>query len=365
MTHHADQSRQGDPVTTRRRRTLSVLRRSTADDAVGVGVDAAGPGGRVGGRGALDQPRRGPPRAAAPSCRRMEERALFLLLLLRQPRLRMIYVTSQPVSESIIEYYLGLLPGVIPSHARARLTLHLGRRRVTGSAERETAGAAHGCCARSASLIPNRGPQPPDPVQHHRARAGCRTQPSASRCTARIPALPTSAARPAAAGCSKSSASGARSAPRTCTPSTTSSPACRACGRGGRRSSQAIVKLNEGVSGSGNALVDLHDLPAPGSPDEATAISDARAEHAAGVREAYRSTSTSRRSSSMAASSRNGSPAIALTSPSVQMRALPDGTVELLSTHDQLLGGASGQKYLGCVFPADPATPRPSPSRRW
>ena len=53
----------------------------------------------------------------------MEERALFLLLLLRQPRLRMIYVTSQPVSEAIIEYYLGLLPGVIPSHARARLIL--------------------------------------------------------------------------------------------------------------------------------------------------------------------------------------------------------------------------------------------------
>ena len=53
----------------------------------------------------------------------MEERALFLLLLLRQPRLRMIYVTSQPISEAIVEYYLGLLPGVIPSHARARLTL--------------------------------------------------------------------------------------------------------------------------------------------------------------------------------------------------------------------------------------------------
>ncbi len=36
------------------------------------------------------------------------------------------------------------------------------------------------------------------------------------------------------------------------------------------------------------------------------------------------------------------------------MRALPDGTVELLSTHDQLLGGPSGQAYLGCVFPAAP-----------
>jgi hypothetical protein len=47
-----------------------------------------------------------------------------------------------------------------------------------------------------------------------------------------------------------------------------------------------------------------------------------------------------------------------LTSPSVQLRARPDGSVELLSTHDQLLGGASGQSYLGCVFPADPAYSR-------
>jgi len=42
-----------------------------------------------------------------------------------------------------------------------------------------------------------------------------------------------------------------------------------------------------------------------------------------------------------------------LRSPSVQMRVLPTGEVEMLSTHDQLLGGASGQSYLGCVFPAD------------
>ncbi len=43
-----------------------------------------------------------------------------------------------------------------------------------------------------------------------------------------------------------------------------------------------------------------------------------------------------------------------LRSPSVQLRVLPGGAVELLSTHDQLLGGASGQSYLGCVFPAAP-----------
>ena len=52
-----------------------------------------------------------------------EERLLFLLLLLRQPWLRMIYVTSMPIKPSIIEYYLALLPGVIPSHAMARLSL--------------------------------------------------------------------------------------------------------------------------------------------------------------------------------------------------------------------------------------------------
>jgi hypothetical protein len=40
-------------------------------------------------------------------------------------------------------------------------------------------------------------------------------------------------------------------------------------------------------------------------------------------------------------------------SPSVQLRVTPLGSVELLSTHDQLLGGPSSQSYLGCAFPAD------------
>src|SRR5215471_16624409 len=52
-----------------------------------------------------------------------EERFLFLLLLLRQPRARLIYVTSQTILPNIIEYYLDLLPGVISSQARQRLFL--------------------------------------------------------------------------------------------------------------------------------------------------------------------------------------------------------------------------------------------------
>jgi hypothetical protein len=52
-----------------------------------------------------------------------EERFLFLLLLLRQPRARVIYVTGQPINPAVIDYYLDLLPGVIASHAKKRMFL--------------------------------------------------------------------------------------------------------------------------------------------------------------------------------------------------------------------------------------------------
>jgi hypothetical protein len=42
-------------------------------------------------------------------------------------------------------------------------------------------------------------------------------------------------------------------------------------------------------------------------------------------------------------------------SPSVQLRVTPPGRLELISTHDQVLGGPTGQKFLGSMFPADPA----------
>ena len=43
------------------------------------------------------------------------------------------------------------------------------------------------------------------------------------------------------------------------------------------------------------------------------------------------------------------------TSPSAQVDIRPDGRVIVLATHEQVLGGDSGQVYLGCRFPADPA----------
>ena len=52
-----------------------------------------------------------------------EERLLCLLMLLRLPRTRVVYVTSRPVDQAIVDYYLQLLPGVPIHHARRRLTL--------------------------------------------------------------------------------------------------------------------------------------------------------------------------------------------------------------------------------------------------
>ncbi|NEO28121.1 MAG: carboxylate-amine ligase, partial [Kamptonema sp. SIO4C4] len=52
-----------------------------------------------------------------------EERLLFSLIRLRNPHTRLIYVTAQPLSPTIIDYYLQLLPGIPFSHARSRLLL--------------------------------------------------------------------------------------------------------------------------------------------------------------------------------------------------------------------------------------------------
>ncbi|MBL0233394.1 MAG: carboxylate-amine ligase [Chitinophagaceae bacterium] len=52
-----------------------------------------------------------------------EERLLCLLMLLRMPRTHVVYVTSMPIDPVIIDYYLHLLPGITRHHATQRLTL--------------------------------------------------------------------------------------------------------------------------------------------------------------------------------------------------------------------------------------------------
>src|SRR5215208_5398941 len=61
--------------------------------------------------------------AKIPGVHHYEERLLCMLMLLRMPRTHLVFVTSQQVPTAIVDYYLHLLPGVPLRHARGRLTL--------------------------------------------------------------------------------------------------------------------------------------------------------------------------------------------------------------------------------------------------
>jgi len=113
------------------------------------------------------------------------------------------------------------------------------------------------------------------------------------------------------------------------------------------------VKLNEGVSGEGNATVDLTGMVEARDQRRQQIEARVRAmafEAASATYDAYVAKLSSR--GGIVEERLEGSD---FCSPSAQLRVTPLGEVELLSTHDQLLGGATGQVYLGCRFPANPA----------
>ncbi|HEX6150120.1 peptide ligase PGM1-related protein [Nocardioides sp.] len=281
----------------------------------------------------------------------MEERFLFLLVLLRQPRLRMIYVTSMPIAPEIIEYYLALLSGVIPSHARARLSLVAVHDSSPRSLSEKLLERPR-VLARIGALIPN-------PARSHLLPYNTT---ELERDVALSLGIPMYAADPRLAplgsksGCRQMFAETGVPYPlgmenlRTLDDLADAVVTMRAR-RAGMDS--VIVKLNEGVSGAGNAVVRLSGLPSPGAHDERAAVMERLRAMELESQDTPFDTYVAKfaEGGGIVEERITGSE---LRSPSVQLRVLPGGEVELLSTHDQLLGGASGQSYLGCVFPAAP-----------
>ena len=279
-----------------------------------------------------------------------EERFLFLLLLLRHPRLQVIYVTGRPIAESIIEYYLALLPGVIPRHARARLHLvatHDGSPRSLADKLLERPRIL----AQIRALIPD--------------RTRCHLIPYATTTLERDLALalgvPLYGADPrllplgTKTGCRQLFAQTGVSHPQGFENVRDLEDVVDALARlrAARPSAtDAIVKLNDGVSGRGNATVELRGLPAPGSSEEAAALRE-RAQAMAFEHHEMRLEHYLGRLGEDGGIVEERVSGLEVRSPSVQLRVTPLGEVELLSTHDQLLGGPSGQSYLGCRFPAD------------
>ncbi|HSD66051.1 MAG TPA: peptide ligase PGM1-related protein [Vicinamibacteria bacterium] len=272
-----------------------------------------------------------------------EERLLFLLIRLRNPRARMVYVTSQPVHPIILEYYLQFLAGIPASHARSRLTL---------------------LCADDASPRSLTEKILERPRLIERIRAGIMDPAKAyltvfnstphERKLAVLLGVPLNGCDPRLASLGTKSGSrkifreagvplpegfeGLRSASDV----ESALEELRARRPGIRR---AVIKLDESFSGEGNALFCY-----PGSA--------ARAALRGALRRVEFSVPWETPEDYFDKLSKMGGiveefiDAREKLSPSAQLRNSPRGDVTPLSTHDQILGGPSRQVFLGCRFPA-------------
>jgi len=285
-----------------------------------------------------------------------EERFLFLLLLLRQPRARLIYVTSQMILPNIIDYYLDLLPGVIPSQARPRLFLIAP---LDGSARplSDKLLDRPRLIERIRSLIM-------DPARAHLVPFNTTSREKELALQLGIPmygADPKFFFLGTKSGCRKIFMEENVPHPLGYENLGSKKELIEAIEqmRGKEPSiKQVLVKLNEGVSGEGNAIIDLTGLPpvvptGRDDPGRQIAMLEERLRAMRFELEGITYESYMKKLQERKGVVEERIMGEEFRSPSVQLRITPLGKVELLSTHDQLLGGPSGQSYLGCVFPAD------------
>ena len=278
-----------------------------------------------------------------------EERLLCLLLLLRKPGTHLIYVTSHAIDPAIIDYYLHLLPGVPGRHARERLTLlHcndtspktltakiLERPRLIDRIRRAIPSgfAAHLVCfnattnERSLAVrlgIPMFACAPE--LQYWGSKSGSRQ-------------LFKAAGVPLSDGFED--ISNEQELVQSLAALKRQQPSLK----------KAVIKLNDGFSGEGNAVfsfenaseADLEQWIRQELPKRTRFVDAAltyphfveKLTQMQGIAEAFVEGDTK-------------------TSPSVQCRIEPSGEISVISTHDQVLGGESGQVFLGCTFPANP-----------
>jgi hypothetical protein len=272
-----------------------------------------------------------------------EERFLFYLLsLLTGPRSRLVYVTSQPILPRLINYWFSLVPALDTAEVRSRLTLlplvdarpvPLTRKLLDhpGALQRIQAAVADPALAvilpfvvtpLEAELsirlgIPVLGPDPALAVwgtKRGSRRAFRETgspHPDGVEGVARlddvVEAIDELRARQPLLG-------------------------------------SVIVKLDEGVNGFGIGTISLKEGHTTKECAERIVLEDpslnpdgfyATLGRVGGVVE-ERLTGEEVRS------------------PSVQLRASPSGEVEVVSTHEQVLGGPNGLSYHGCRMPAEP-----------
>ena len=283
-----------------------------------------------------------------------EERLLFSLIRLRNPLTRVIYITALPLCPIVIDYYLQLLPGIPFSHARDRLLLIstydgslkpltqkiLERPRLVEKIRRALRpNKSYMVCYNSTHLeqqlslklgIPMLAASPE--VLYWGSKSGSRQifaevgipHPDGSYTVKNVFDLVQELFN-----------------------LWTRQPDLK----------KIVVKLNEGFSGEGNAILDLHTiqdyLPNQCQREQTINALTKQLENMNFQGEGETWTTFSARIPELGAIVEAFVEGEIKRSPSVQGYIRPSGEVEIVSTHDQILGGVDGQVYEGCYFPAD------------
>lgn len=273
-----------------------------------------------------------------------EERLLFLLIRLRNPRARMVYVTSQPVHPMILEYYFQFLAGIPASHARGRLTLL----------------CAYDDSARSLTEKILERPRLLERIRQgivdkDRAYLTVFNSTPLERKLAVLLGIPLNGVDPSLnhigtkSGSRKAFKEAGVALPFGFEDLRSEGEIADSLYDMKKRDPnlrRAVIKLNESFSGEGNAIYrypeefsraavrdQMHHLQLS-IPKETPEVYIDKFTRMGGIVEEF-----------MDANEK--------CSPSAQLRISPSGQVMVISTHDQILGGATGQIFLGCAFPAD------------
>jgi hypothetical protein len=265
-----------------------------------------------------------------------EQRLLCTTLLLANPDLQLVYITSLPVDEAIVEYYLRFVPD--PADARRRLHLVVVGEDSGRALTSKVLDSPH-VIERVRSLV--------DGVEHAYVLPFNVTDLEGR--FAELVGLPIFGAAPALATLGSKTES-RRAARRAGVDVLDGEEDLRSVaeleaaleGLHARRPSApaAVMKLNDGFSGQGHAIVELAGFSSLGSAP-ITFIAD---------EESWPSYSAKVERGGAVVEELVRVPGVV--SPSVQLRITPGGAVEVVSNHDQILGGLHDQVYLGCRFPA-------------
>lgn len=277
-----------------------------------------------------------------------EERLLCMLLLLRMPNTHIVYVTSTPIDPVIVDYYLHLLPGVSSYHSRQRLTLLCCYDHSTTSLTQKILSRPR-LIERIRQSIP----------AGFKAHLSCFIVTEWERRLAVALEIPVFGCDPALAVWGNKSNSrhlfrdAGMNIPAGFEDLNKEEQVCQALidlKISNPRLQKAVIKMNDGFSGDGNAVYTYDETQAA-----QTLIENIRQHWKERLKIVARDLDAEsfmekfERMSGVVEEFVEGKQVM---SPSVQCRIDPLGSCHILSTHDQILSGESGQVYQGASFPA-------------